>query len=316
MEGTRDRSSWEGLVEEIKSKFVAVAFQAHYVARRTDAEGAFYGAFTGEGNGADNGFYAVTPGGRLLAAGRYLNVVLEAGMKGWIERPEAERRPGAALKDFGKVDPSQELGPPPGGLILKCHWRSLTRGVDGELRVPGNYVGKGPNGGIHGEVRLSSQPLTEHLWLTEVEWKSLIPATPKVGTTFPVPGAVKRRLLRWYLREPTIAYWPASAESADAGLLELTVENATAQTVRLRLKGAADLDPKYVLEGMLVYDPRRKAFSRFNLVAVSPARPEGVAFELASGERPVDRIAPVFLGGNWRADLEEVRQKLDVYFER
>jgi hypothetical protein len=114
-----------------------------------------------------------------------------------------------------------------------------------------------------------------------------------------------------------------------AGELTLTVEALSANTLRMRVEGFAGLgrpyDPDLAakeagaergeaygvgyeprLYGHLEYDRKGRAFTRFDLVALGdyygrlggsawnvyrPGRqPLGVAFELARGDRPADRI--------------------------
>jgi hypothetical protein len=174
-----------------------------------------------------------------------------------------------------------------------------------------------------------SQP--HHMWLTEAEWKSLIPAKPVKGDKVPIPTSVSQRILRWHLN-PLRFYGRYVTDALDrqevrAGQLTLTVDAVARDSVRLRLDGFAKLGampPAAVVEGkvasldqwgyeprllgFLEYDPRTQVFTRFDIVALgehfgrlglgrrAPARiglqPLGIAFELVKGDQPADRVPP------------------------
>jgi len=164
-----------------------------------------------------------------------------------------------------------------------------------------------------------AEPAHFNVWFTEAEWKSLVPAEPKKGVTFPVPDAMQKRLLRYHLVNGTFGLpgsW--SLEQIRTGTLTLTVEEE-APVVRMRLQGAAllttDADPKKAqrgydarLDGRLTYDLQKKAFTRFDIVATGdywggdyeggrfkrPGRtPLGISFELVRGDNAIDRVPPL-----------------------
>jgi hypothetical protein len=97
----------------------------------------------------------VTPNGRLLAHSP------AEGLKKWRALPADERR---RLDDLGPYDPSRDPEPPAGGVILNVFARALTRDADGRLRP------------YQAEVARSREPGRDHLWLTEAEWRALVPA--------------------------------------------------------------------------------------------------------------------------------------------
>lgn len=102
--------------------------------------------------------------------------------------------------------------------------------------------------------------------------------------------------------------------------LTLTVEESSDAAVRLRLEGSALLarggDVKSFqgfdvrLLGSITYDRTRKAFERFDVVALGDSwgttdwsqkggrYPVGLAFELAGGRSPCDRMIPLHLPEN------------------
>src|SRR4029450_4332977 len=76
----------------------------------------------------------------------------------------------------------------PGMLIAKVYTRPLMRNAKGEVTfaTPGN-IATGRNTVAAPEWGPADLGW-DHLWLTEAEWKSLLPANPRVGDKMPVPG--------------------------------------------------------------------------------------------------------------------------------
>jgi hypothetical protein len=305
-----------------REDYIAVAADDWYQRRRQDAEGRFFvgvanqGPRQGEGGSTRQGIYALTAGGKLLAyknAGQNpqaMRDLLRQGLAAWRKLPPSERAPGAVnVPDHGPFDRAYHREPPAGGLILKAFTRCLDRAAndasagftDAECRIGG-----GDEAG------------RDHLWLTEAESKSFLPANAKVGDTFPLPPRISERLLRFHLVDNTRGeppFWRrGEIRRSD---LNLTVEARNASGTRLRLEGAAllatDADAAAAsrgfdvrLLGFLDYDARKQAWRRFDLVAIGehwgdgpytkgsrPGRaPLGVAVSLARGNSPADRIAP------------------------
>src|SRR5687768_10918458 len=161
--------------------YVPVAADDWYQRRRDDAEGRFFrqiaeqGPRKGVGNATRQGIYCLTADGELLAAknaGQRPDVMretLRAGLEAWRKLPDDRRRPGAVrVEDEGTPDPAYARTPPPGGLIVTVSTRILDRTDDGFCR------GTCPTRGGEAAAR-------DHLWLTEAEWRSLVPADPKPG---------------------------------------------------------------------------------------------------------------------------------------
>jgi hypothetical protein len=245
----------------------------------------------------------VTPNGKLLSHDP------AEGLKRWKALPAAERR---KLDDLGAYDARLDPAPPEGGLALKVYARGLVRGADGKLGV---YKTK---------VARSLEPGRDHLWLTAAECKALVPGRPVRGTTFPLPDAVAERICRYGLIDLVRVGGnggPRRPEEVLSRKLTLTVEEASPRRVGLRLQGSARLAthdagsgargkvPKvdtYEVLGFLEYDSKRKAFTRFDVAALSPTGhydevngkvlPLGVAFELARADVPADRVPPSSFG--------------------
>lgn len=267
---------------------------------------------------------------------------LRKAWKEWQNLPASKRAPSAfQVEERGVIDLTKTLPkPPPGGLILKLYYRSLARGTGGNLRyvqikdfVHNHSMAKNPKN-IHEiayiDLAIGNKAFHEanpdFLWLTEKEWKSLLPADPKKGDRMRVSPAVTERLFRFHL-VPTMAFGEAigwAKEEIRAGQLALVVEDVAANKVRLRLEGFAMLGPDFEtadnavkkkqrswgfeprLLGYLEYHPAKKIISRFDIVALGdtygmlqeglrffyrPGRhPLGVAFELVSAEAPANCV--------------------------
>jgi hypothetical protein len=298
--------------------FVPVAGDDWYQRRREDAEGRFFrtvadqGPRKGVGGATRQGIYLFTAGGKLLAFRNNqdpaaMRQLLQHGLREWQKLPLAERKPGAVhVPDAGQADPRYSRTPPAGGLIVNVYTRILDRNGQGEwcqgtCSVPGG-----------------EKSARDHLWLTAAEVKSLVPAQPRKGSQSPVPPGIVERILRFHLHDNTRGepeHW--RPQEIRTRQLTLTVEEATATTVRLRLDGSAllstDADPAQArrgfdvrLLGYLTYHPATKTIERFDVVAVGdhwgegtytrrarPGRtPLGVAFELARGDSPADQVPP------------------------
>jgi hypothetical protein len=151
------------------------------------------------------------------------------------------------------------------------------------------------NGIIH---RPTSQ--RDSLWLTEAESQSLLPGDRGQGETYAVATPIRLRiflcyLFNWFAQSGGGAWQPQYLRSGD---LTLTVEENSAQRVRLRLQGnavfRAEIPPDQVkkigivpaesgqkdfpdpvvwsyeprIDGYLEYDKAAKKFTRFDAVAL------------------------------------------------
>src|SRR5262249_2016167 len=131
-------------------------------------------------------------------------------------------------------------------------------------------------------------PNTEYLWLTEDEWKSLVPVRAEKGEAVKVDPRLADRLARFHLT-------PRRAMTSEGGILRkedvkaarpaLGGEDVTPERVRPRLDGfihtgaAFDKDKAMTpngplgfgfrapLSGVLEYDRVKKVFVRFDAVA-------------------------------------------------
>ena len=298
--------------------YVPVACDDWYQRRRKDAEGEFFREVSDQGphghqNYTRQGIYLLTAGGKLLGyknAGQNADVmreVLRDGLAKWAKLPEAERKPGAVVvPDAGKLDGGYTRKPPPGGLIVNVYARALEKASAGGVADAVCKIGDG------------DEASRDHLWLTETEWRSLVPADAKVGEKRPVPTPIARRILRFHLIDNLRGEPPLwSAEEVRASEMTLAVQEQTPGHVLLRLEGKALLataaDPAKAVRGYdaallgyVRYDRKADRIDRFDVVALGehwgqgrftqgarPGRqPLGVAFELARGDKPRDTVPP------------------------
>jgi hypothetical protein len=310
------------VIRMAREDFVPVAGDDWYQRRRQDAEGKFFrgvadqGPRKGTGGSTRQGIYVFTAGGKLLAYRNHhdpavMRSVLKQALRDWHKLPEGQRKPGAvAVGEAGKADAAYHRAPPPGTLIVNVYTRILEKDAGGEFAV-GSC--KFPGG---------DRAARDHLWLTEAEWKALVPASPRKGQAVSVPAPVANRIARFHLCDNTRGEPPAwRREEVRSLKIGLTVEDVSDNAVTLRLDGSAllatDADPDKAergfdvrLLGWVRYDRKKEAIDRFDVIAVGdhwgesrltrmarPGRaPLGVAFELSRGDA-ADRVPPQ--GARW-----------------
>jgi hypothetical protein len=260
--------------------------------------------------GNKQGTRAITASGKiLLDGGNYHYVDVGKALEAWKQLPETERKPGAIkveelTGEALKLRRDRYPQPPPGGLIVRVYQR--VTGVREKDQTGARY---------------RQDPAPDFLWLTEADWKSLVPARLERGDQFPFPESLADFLCRGYLRDSGRggegAWFAGTLRSKE---LTLRVEEVSATCVRLSLRGTVLLASDQSasndnggydarLWGFLEYDPRKKAFQRFDIVAFGEAWGHaggacggayifpyhvnlGVAFELAQGNSPADRVFP------------------------
>jgi hypothetical protein len=171
--------------------------------------------------------------------------------------------------------------------------------------------------------RCLAETQSDMLWLTEAEWKSLIPANPKPGDCSEVASAIQKR----FYSTIGIDYMEGSVNSLSPRktTMTLTVEREDDERIVFRLDGYAHLgkefDEKLRSEpnsrgcelrvlGDVRYDRKKHAIERFDVAGAGRAwgnkmdyiRREikleqypwtyGIAWELVTGDTPQDRIPP------------------------
>jgi hypothetical protein len=318
----------------IKDQFVAVSVETAVVKERVDAEGMFLEAAVGPGFFPTSSGYmeCVSASGRHLGRGD----APEKALVAFRRLPKEERDPGAVqVPVLTEVDErAAPPAPPPGGLVLKIHGRILTREEDGRVRasVPSEFpLLATKDRGYVQRHRFLLEASPDFFWLTEDEWRALIPEDPVVDQTVPVPEAIVRRICRWHLI-PRRLYAEGGEWSDQAiGKAEMTlrVTAVTDDVVRMQCAGEAHLGTTFVAEGAttpngplltgyaprffgeITYDRGRRAITRFDLLALGdvwgrlgdhngkswllerPGRhPLGFSFQLANPEDPGNRLVP------------------------
>ena len=251
--------------------------------------------------------------GKELPSDYYPDKALLKGLAAWRSLPASER---AASGDLPQLTGYKEPAtPPPGGIILKSYTRGLLRDEERQLRRPLRYVMAGGNYGW------AAEPQCDHVWLTEAEWKSLVPTEPKKGASHDVPQALSQRIATFHLLDKALGF-PGFFWSKTTCTMKLTVEGVSERVIRMRLEGEGRLGEKdggypVFFAGFLIYDRKQEKLTRFDVVAlgadggeqrtpkerdatlnISYEVPKGcvpllaVAFELVSGEREIDRVPP------------------------
>jgi hypothetical protein len=302
---------------------VPLAVDAWYVRQRVDPQGEFFRRLLREGprpaNQADAdgrvpfGLYCFSAGGKLLYAcrtpGSVANVrdALQQALAKWHKQPLAVRQEKPAdLEAQSPVDGRVERPFPAGGLVLNVYARLLERSGGASYARAADFQKKPYPVGV------------DYLWLSENEWRSLIPNRPTVGQRLPVPAPVAERIVRFHLVDNTRGepiHW--RRDQIHAADLNLTVEQVTPEALRLRLDGAvflaseidfelADIGYDVRLLGTLQYDRQNQRLGQFDLVALGehwgqgpesrgarPGRmPLGISFELNVGRSPADLVPP------------------------
>jgi len=232
---------------------------------------------------------------------------------------ESERR--VELEDPSLAQPPKRPVPtvPPGGLVVRgfcTYMRRESVGVPRAVRSTQFYYKENPD-------RWAAETQSDMLWLTEDEWRSLVPRGPRPGDRSDVAPAIQRR----FYSTIAIDYMEGSvnALAPRETTMTLTVERVAPDSIAMRLDGygrmGKEFDEKLRKEknsrgcelrvlGYVNYDRRRDAIDRFDLVGVGQAwgnkmdyvhreiRVEsypwayGIACELVRGRSPIDRIPP------------------------
>ena len=333
---TRGVTFWnDETIRLIQKQFVAVSVPT-WVCRVNSPEGEFLrGANIHKQWVTSSGYMScVSASGKMLGR-RPCAEVLDAFGK----LPESQRKPGAIKVADLKPQDAVIPAPPKGGLVLRVHARFLHREKDGALRhaQTSDFPLMRDKPRVLLSWQLFLQPNTEYMWLTQDEWKSLVPAEPVKGQQLQVSANIAERMARFHLT-------PQRATTSEGGIkrkqlvkqarLTTVVTEISSQQINMNLAGLVHWGSDYdeakattpngplgqgyetPLYGRLEYDRVKKVFTRFDIVAPGdvwgrwgdangksmyverPGRnPFGFALQLATGNSPTDRIPP---GGNGR----------------
>ena len=231
--------------------------------------------------------------------------------------PEEERKPRIEVP-ANVAPPKRKLpSPPENGLILRGYCTYLRADETGKIsRSREWYYRDNPD-------RWPAETQSDMLWLTEAEWKSLVPADPKKGDRVDVAAPIQKRLFCTIC----IDYMEGSVNAllARETTLTLTVEDVTPEAFSMRLDGTArlgkEIEEKARKEkntrgsdvrvlGTVSVDRARKAITRFDIVGLGLAWGNkmdyihreirldafpwmyGIAVELVETRRPIDLVPP------------------------
>jgi hypothetical protein len=266
-----------------------------------------------------NHLVVATAGGRTLGKPglKLRQSDLESVREEYARLPKEERTP--ELPDAAKAQPPKRPvpQPPANGLIVRGYCTYLRHDEkDRFVRSNEYYYKQNPD-------RWMVETQSDLLWLTESEWKSLIPTSPKPGDRSEVAAVIQKR----FYCTIGIDFMEGSVNSLPARELTmtLTVKQVDDAVVLLRLDGYAHLgkefDEKLRSEpnsrgcevrvlGEVQYDRKKQAIARFDVVGVGRAWGNkmnyvnrevrldrypwmyGIAWELVTGDAPQDRIPP------------------------
>lgn len=186
----------------IQEYFVPVALTLYGDPK--DEEGKFWTSIFRQGGWGTGRFHAVTPAGRMLCGGDQKpgcgggSCDPRKALERWRALPEVERRPGAVkVEDLREMDPEFPKRPPE-SLILKGYNRPLGRRPDGELERLKEYrdCQELSRDGANWKTFVEPEPGRTWVWLSEVQWRSLVPSDPAPGRSFPVAEEVADRIVR------------------------------------------------------------------------------------------------------------------------
>ncbi|MSQ96460.1 MAG: hypothetical protein EXR98_18165 [Gemmataceae bacterium] len=210
--------------------------------------------------------------------------------------PQEERMPNVgALTNPDRRAPLNRL--PQGALRIKLYSRGLERDGEGEL-VSKSWKENWQKLSSGGDWPAKAEPGYDYLWLTEADWKTLVPAEMKKGHQYALPKSLVKKIVcdplthNAWARNPPIWWNPKHLRSLE---VDLTVTEVTATNVLICLQGTVLLeaplkdafnghraktrkgepivgDHKLKFDGRmlgyLAYDLQKKALTRFDVVAL------------------------------------------------
>jgi hypothetical protein len=282
------------IVELFKTRFIPVAIDQHDHRRLKDAEGELFARILKQAgrrlDGAAQGFYLVTPAGKLL---EFENTLSGERMKAMLT---------LALKKFDPAAPVPQLEPAP------ADRRSLYTAPEGALvvnvnaRVLGGYDDSRTRKSIY-ETALG----TDHLWIRKDEAEQLVKGS--------LPESLKVRLVRFHLVDNTRGeppFWKADEIQQldlklDRGRLSGTVKLASRSGQRGfegRLLGVVRVEGGKVTGFDVVARGDYWGEGPFTRGAPKGRFPFAVAFRLSEGGDQERRIPPGGARGNVKGYLQ------------
>jgi hypothetical protein len=266
-----------------------------------------------------NHLVVATAAGQTLGKGdlRLRQKELDGALQEFAALPREQRTP--ALADPASAQPPKRAVPrlPANGLILRGYCTYLRHDRNQLVRSTEFYYKQNPD-------RWKVETQSDFLWLTESEWKSLIPANPKPGDRQEILAPIQKR----FYGTIGIDYMEGSVSALPTrkSTMALVVEKTDGATLVLRLEGHAHLGHERAplllgeeqggvqegrgcelrLLGTVHYDRKKQAITRFDAVGVGLAWGRrtaeirldrypwmyGIACELVTGDAPQNLIPP------------------------
>ena len=270
-----------------------------------------------------NHLVAVTAGGKALGDGKshrghvlLTEKTLAPILDEFRKLPENVRKP--SLPDPAKATPPRRPvpDPPENGLIIRGYCTYMESTSEGPKKAKRFYYEENPNA-------WAAETQSDMLWLTEAEWRSLIPEDLKPGQNLEVPEEIQRRLFGTIgidYMEGSVNALPVSSSN-----MKITVEGSKADTVTLSISGTAAMGKSPTpgtskegrtrgsqlnVIGRIVYDKKKDQITAFDLAGIgnawgnkmeytnrairlkSPTWRYGIAAELVTTRTPYDLVPP------------------------
>jgi hypothetical protein len=222
------------LVEFIKKNYILVDVDGYHPGG-SRTENNWWTSVSGntETNGCgNNAWYVATAGGTKI--GNPVNRGMPDIRAAWIEYralADEDRKP--ALPEPVQDTPRKaRLAPPAGSLILRAYFSFLDAPEKGDL-APVRKMR------WFSQIIDSRFPGTDTLWVTEREWKAMIPDHPKKGDVLVFPPTLQSRILRYYAAPELVGWNNTDLYKVRSSEFTLSVDEASAEGFRLRLEGVA-----------------------------------------------------------------------------
>ncbi|HUE72061.1 MAG TPA: hypothetical protein VMP01_14335 [Pirellulaceae bacterium] len=303
--------------EFVEKHFIPLALDTYFRGNSQEVE------FCQKVGAGGNHVVVVTAGGEVVMKKdlRLRQRELSSALEVYRRLPKEERTPPLPDPALAKAPQRPVPEPPESGLIVRgyCTYMrpDVRAGKDGQLvRSREYYYKENPD-------RWAAETQSDLLWLTEAEWKSLIPADPRPGAKVEASAAIQKR----FYGTLGIDYMEGSVNSLPVreSTLTLSVEKADDRQLLLRVEGHAQLGKPLTgdsrdqpetrgcelkLVGEISYDREQQRIDRFDLAGVGRAwgnkmnyvgrevRLEnhpwhyGIACELVTTDTPADLIPP------------------------
>ena len=299
--------------EYVSKHFVPLALDTYFRGNSHELE------FCTKVRAGGNHLVVASAAGQTLSKGdlRLRRKDLEGTLKEFAALSKEQRTPAIPDPATAQAPKRPVPTPPVNGLILRGYCTYLRHDEKKQIvRSTEFYYRQNPD-------RWKVETQSDMLWLTESEWKSLIPADPKPGDSIEAAQPIQKRFystLGIDFMEGSVNALPTRKST-----LSLTVEKVDEQALVLRLDGYGHMGKEFDEQlrakpnsrgcelrilGTVHYDRKKQAITRFDVVGVGQAWGNkmdyihrevrldqypwmyGIACELVTGDAPQDRIPP------------------------